>query len=104
MASGSKAAAEVVSVVTRNAQPIDEGDRANPAHAVLWGQGRTLALENPEFWGGIIDVDDSVPAELIAQYLHAEVDYAATATTRWCTRAASATFHASSAARCRQCR
>ncbi len=61
-------------VVTRNAQPIDEGDRANPAHAVLWGQGRTLALEHPEFWGGIIDVDDSVPAELIAQYLHAEVD------------------------------
>ena len=48
-------------VVTRNAQPIVEGDRANPAHAVLWGQGRTLALENPEFWGGIIDVDDTVP-------------------------------------------
>ena len=38
-------------VVTRNAQPIDEGDRANPAHAVLWGLGRTLAVEHPEFWG-----------------------------------------------------
>jgi phthiocerol/phenolphthiocerol synthesis type-I polyketide synthase B len=61
-------------VVTRNAQPIEEGDRANPVHAVLWGLGRTLALENPEFWGGVIDVDDSAPAELIAQYILAEVD------------------------------
>ena len=60
-------------IVTRNAQPIDEGDRANPAHAVLWGLGRTLALENPEIWGRIIDVDDSVPPELIAQYLLSEV-------------------------------
>jgi NAD(P)-dependent dehydrogenase (short-subunit alcohol dehydrogenase family)/acyl carrier protein len=60
-------------VVTRNAQPIDEGDRANPAHAVLWGLGRKLALEHPEFWGRIIDVDDSVPPELIAHYVQAEV-------------------------------
>jgi acyl transferase domain-containing protein len=60
-------------VVTRNAQPIDEGDRANPAHAVLWGLGRTLALEHPEIWGGVIDVDDSVPPELIVQYVLAEV-------------------------------
>src|SRR5271169_5880906 len=40
-------------LVTRNAQPISEGDRANPGHAVLWGLGRTLALEHPEIWGGI---------------------------------------------------
>ncbi|WP_370332194.1 SDR family NAD(P)-dependent oxidoreductase [Mycolicibacterium hippocampi] len=59
-------------VVTRNAQPVAEGDRANPAHAVLWGQGRTLALEHPEFWGGLVDVDDTVPPELLAQYLKAE--------------------------------
>lgn len=59
-------------VVTRNAQPVAEGDRANPAHAVLWGQSRTLALEHPEFWGGVIDVDDTVPPELLAQYLSAE--------------------------------
>jgi len=65
-------------VVTRNAQPVAEGDRANPAHAVLWGQGRTLALEHPEFWGGLLDVDDMVPPELLAQYLQAEADLAAT--------------------------
>jgi phthiocerol/phenolphthiocerol synthesis type-I polyketide synthase A len=53
-------------IVTRNAQPIAEGDRANPAHGALWGLGRSLALEHPEIWGGIIDLDDSVPAELAA--------------------------------------
>jgi phthiocerol/phenolphthiocerol synthesis type-I polyketide synthase B len=59
-------------ILTRNAQPVSEGDRANPTHAVLWGLGRTLALEHPEIWGGIIDLDDSVPAELSAQYVVAE--------------------------------
>ncbi|MGH3561463.1 MAG: SDR family NAD(P)-dependent oxidoreductase, partial [Mycobacterium sp.] len=56
-------------LLTRNAQPIGEGDRANPAHAVLWGLGRTLALEHPELWGGVIDVDESVPAGLTAKYV-----------------------------------
>ena len=56
-------------MLTRNAQPVGEGDRANPAHAVLWGIGRTIALEHPEIWGGIIDVDELVPAELAARYL-----------------------------------
>ncbi|MGQ9408435.1 SDR family NAD(P)-dependent oxidoreductase [Mycolicibacterium gilvum] len=59
-------------VVTRNAQPVTDGDRANPAHAVLWGQGRTLALEHPEFWGGLVDVDESLPAELLAHHLRSE--------------------------------
>ncbi|BBX70197.1 SDR family NAD(P)-dependent oxidoreductase [Mycolicibacterium psychrotolerans] len=61
-------------VVTRSAQPLREGDRANPMHAVLWGQVRTLAVENPEFWGVIIDVDDAVPPELVARYVVAEAD------------------------------
>ena len=36
---------------------------------MLWGLGRTLALEHPEIWGGIIDVDESVPAGLAARYV-----------------------------------
>ena len=60
-------------VLTRNAQPISDREPANPAHAVLWGLGRTLALEHPEFWGGVIDVDDSVPAERSAGHVLAEV-------------------------------
>ena len=53
-------------IVTRNAQPVREGDRANPVHAVLWGLGRTLALEHPEIWGGIVDLDEAVPPVLVA--------------------------------------
>ncbi len=59
-------------LLTRNAQPISEGDRANAAHAVLWGLGRTLALEHPEFWGALCDVDASVPPTLAARYVAAE--------------------------------
>ncbi|WP_163722074.1 type I polyketide synthase [Mycolicibacterium duvalii] len=60
--------------LTRNAQPVELGDRANPAHAVLWGLGRTLALEHPEVWGGVVDVDESVPVELATRWLLAEAD------------------------------
>jgi acyl transferase domain-containing protein/acyl carrier protein len=60
-------------VVTRNAQPIEGGGRANPAHAILWGLGRTLALEHPEIWGGIVDVDETAPPELMVRYVLAEV-------------------------------
>jgi phthiocerol/phenolphthiocerol synthesis type-I polyketide synthase B len=59
-------------ILTRNAQPVSEGDRANPAHAVLWGLGRTVALEHPEIWGGVVDVDESVPVELAARYVLGE--------------------------------
>jgi phthiocerol/phenolphthiocerol synthesis type-I polyketide synthase B len=61
-------------MLTRNAQPVHEGDRANPAHAVLWGLGRTVALEHPEIWGAIIDVDESVPDGLAGRYVVAESD------------------------------
>ena len=54
-------------IVTRNAQPVREGDRANPVHAVLWGLGRTLALEHPEIWRGIVDLDETVPPVLAAR-------------------------------------
>ena len=59
-------------LLPRNAQPVEPGDRANPAHAVLWGLGRTLALEHPEIWGGIVDLDESVPVERAAACVLAE--------------------------------
>ncbi|MGE2718064.1 SDR family NAD(P)-dependent oxidoreductase, partial [Mycolicibacterium litorale] len=59
-------------LLTRNAQPVTEGDRANPAHAVLWGLGRTLALEHPEIWGAVIDLDELVPEPVAVRYLLAE--------------------------------
>ena len=73
-------------IVTRNAQPVSEGDRANPAHAVLWGLGRTLALEHPEIWGGIIDLDEVVPAVLAARWCSPR-RRPTTARTRSCTAA-----------------
>lgn len=41
--------------VTRGAQSVG-GDVTNPAGAALWGLGRVIANELPEFWGGLIDV------------------------------------------------
>jgi phthiocerol/phenolphthiocerol synthesis type-I polyketide synthase B len=67
-----------LTLLTRNAAPMDAGDRANPAHAVLWGLGRTLALEHPEIWGRIIDLDVSVPAALVAGCLVSETQAAGT--------------------------
>ncbi len=58
--------------LTRNAQPVTDGDRANSTHAVLWGLGRTLALEHPEIWGGVLDVDAAMPAVLTARCVLAE--------------------------------
>ncbi|WP_261863821.1 beta-ketoacyl reductase, partial [Mycobacterium montefiorense] len=72
MAAGTSAAK--LFIVTRNAQPVSEGDHANPGHGVLWGLGRTLALEHPEIWGGIIDLDGSLPAELAAPQVLGEVN------------------------------
>ena len=48
--------------VTRTAQPVVPGTRSNPTSAPLWGLGRVLAVEHPEIWGGLIDLDpeDSV--------------------------------------------
>ena len=61
-------------IMTRNAQPVGDSDRANPVHAVLWGLGRSIALEHPEIWGGLIDLDESVPAVLAARWVLAEAD------------------------------
>jgi phthiocerol/phenolphthiocerol synthesis type-I polyketide synthase B len=69
---GGASGAPTLFLLTRNAQPVNEGDRANAVHAVLWGLGRTLALEHPEFWGRVVDVDESVPAGLVAKYVVAE--------------------------------
>src|SRR4029434_1040006 len=43
--------------VTRNAQAVTPSDPPSEAvQALLWGFGRTLALERPELWGGLIDL------------------------------------------------
>ena len=59
-------------MVTRNAQPVADGDRANPAHAVLWGLGRSSRWSTPRSGARIIDLDESVPAVVAARWVLAE--------------------------------
>jgi acyl transferase domain-containing protein/SAM-dependent methyltransferase/acyl carrier protein len=44
-------------IVTTNAHAIGSIGATRPDHAALWGIGRTVALEHPERWGGLIDSD-----------------------------------------------
>jgi acyl transferase domain-containing protein/acyl carrier protein len=44
--------------VTRRSQPVLAADEIEPGQALLWGFGRALALEHPELWGGLIDIDN----------------------------------------------
>ncbi len=45
-------------LVTSNTQAVIPEDRIlNPTAGTLWGFGRAIALERPELWGGIIDLD-----------------------------------------------
>ena len=44
-------------LITRGAQPAwPQAGLSSIAQASIWGMGRTLALEHPELWGGLIDV------------------------------------------------
>ncbi|AUX31976.1 MULTISPECIES: type I polyketide synthase [Sorangium] len=52
-------------VVTRDGRPA--AGRAGPG-ALSWGLGRVIALEHPELWGGLIDLD-AAPAEVQAERL-----------------------------------
>ncbi len=60
-------------IATRRAQalPMDPGPVAL-AHAPLWGLGRVIALEHPDLWGGLIDVD-AAPAGEVAAVLLEEI-------------------------------
>ncbi|MDT0317188.1 type I polyketide synthase [Streptomyces millisiae] len=67
-------AAPRVWVVTRGATGA-EGSAVTPSQGPVWGLGRVVALERPELWGGLVDLDpaaenpaadaDAVVAELL---------------------------------------
>jgi len=45
-------------MITRGGQPVDTGAQTlQIAQSPLWGLGRTCAIEHPELWGGLIDLD-----------------------------------------------
>jgi acyl transferase domain-containing protein/acyl carrier protein/SAM-dependent methyltransferase/NAD(P)-dependent dehydrogenase (short-subunit alcohol dehydrogenase family) len=43
--------------------------------APVWGFGRTFALEHPEFWGGIIDLDADSDPGMLAEQISLEICY-----------------------------
>jgi NADP-dependent 3-hydroxy acid dehydrogenase YdfG/acyl carrier protein len=50
-------------LVTRGAQPVSS--KVSVAQTPLWGMGRVIALEYPQLWGGLIDLDpESSEAEV----------------------------------------
>jgi acyl transferase domain-containing protein/acyl carrier protein len=48
--------------ITRGAQAVSPAESARMDQAALWGLGQSAALEVPETWGGVIDLDPGVPA------------------------------------------
>ena len=42
--------------VTRGAVAVGDEALTSPGQAAIWGQGRVAALENPERWGGLLDL------------------------------------------------
>lgn len=62
-----------VTVLTRGAHPITDGEAGSPAATTLWGLGKVIALEHPRIWGGIVDLDPDPAADdlvdVVAQIL-----------------------------------
>ncbi|MEU8633568.1 type I polyketide synthase [Amycolatopsis sp. NPDC048633] len=51
--------------VTQGAVAAAEGDVPDPAQAMVWGLGRTVALEHPHRWGGLVDLPVDVDEETL---------------------------------------
>ena len=57
-------------IITQQAQPVlNQPEKSNIAQTTLWGMGQVIALENPQLWGGLIDLDGDYPSlkAIIAQ-------------------------------------
>jgi phthiocerol/phenolphthiocerol synthesis type-I polyketide synthase D len=44
-------------LLTAGAMPVIPGETICVAQAALWGLGRAIAIEHPDSWGGLIDLD-----------------------------------------------
>jgi myxalamid-type polyketide synthase MxaC len=58
-------------LISRGAQPAGEKPASlSVLQSPLWGLGRTIATENPDFWGGMVDLDPTdTPAAAAALLL-----------------------------------
>ncbi|HEX6563422.1 MAG TPA: acyltransferase domain-containing protein [Chthoniobacterales bacterium] len=63
-------------ILTRGAQAAwKRAGFDSMGQAPVWGFGRTFALEHPEFWGGIIDLDPDSDPGVLAEQISLEVCY-----------------------------
>ena len=57
-------------LITRNSQAVGlESMPLSIAQSPLWGMGRVIALEHPELWGGMIDLDSQADTDEISMLL-----------------------------------
>ncbi len=59
--------------ITQGSQPIGSHLSLAVGQAPFWGLGRTCALEHPECWGGLIDLDLTPPNGQTAQQILAAI-------------------------------
>ncbi|WP_088239465.1 type I polyketide synthase, partial [Calothrix rhizosoleniae] len=69
-------------LITRGSQTVKpDTDSVTVAQAPIWGLGKVLALENPQFWGGMVDLDPSAPTNevemLVKQIQHTQENHVA---------------------------
>ncbi|GAB1545495.1 hypothetical protein NUACC21_81710 [Scytonema sp. NUACC21] len=51
-------------LITRGAQPVTTKlTDMSAAQSILWGMGKVVALEHPEWFGGLVDLDPEAPVE-----------------------------------------
>jgi epothilone polyketide synthase D len=60
-----------VFVVTRSAHRVESDTAADPVQAWIAGMARTFALEHPEAWGGLIDVEATAALDDVVDELSA---------------------------------
>ena len=77
VASAATSAARRVWVATCRAQPVDPTPaELSIAQAPVWGLGRVIALEHPDVWGGLIDLDAGAVIDSAVTLLDEVVDRA----------------------------
>jgi len=61
-------------LVTRSAQATNpQFDVQGLAQVPLWGVGRVLSEEHPDLWGGLIDLDEQIDPETVAERILQEI-------------------------------
>ncbi len=56
-------------LITQGSQPVVADDQLAVAQSPLWGMGRVLAIEHPDWWGGMIDLDPAATVEASTRHI-----------------------------------